>query len=92
MEAAVNSALEHQQKIFSDKLKEVENRQRIREGGPLVVYEQLPRNAAIPLDLVKSIPSFDGKQDEYVAWRTAAVNVYEIYKPYLGIPGCRNHT
>jgi len=61
---------QHQQKIFSDKLKEVENRQRINDGGPLVVYEQIPHNAAIPcnepLDLVKSIPSFDGKQDEYV--------------------------
>lgn len=87
MEAAVNGALEYQQKIFSDKLKEVENRQRINEGGPLVVYEQIPHNSAIPcnepLDLVKSIPSFDGKQDEYVAWRTAVVNAYEIYKPYL---------
>lgn len=36
------------------------------------------------LDLVKTLPEFSGKIDEYVAWREAATLAYEVFEPFDG--------
>lgn len=37
----------------------------------------------VKLDIIKSVPDFDGAHDEYVAWQSA-LDGYEIFKPYAG--------
>lgn len=39
----------------------------------------------VKLDIIKSVPDFDGAHDEYVAWRQSALDAFEIFKPYAGI-------
>lgn len=39
---------------------------------------------SISLDCVKSIPEFNGTQDEYVHWRQSAIDAYELFRPYIG--------
>lgn len=36
----------------------------------------------IPLDVIKSVPNWNGEQDEYVARRQSATDAYELFKPY----------
>jgi len=38
----------------------------------------------VKLDIVKSLPTFSGSHDEYVSWRPAALNAYEVFKRYKG--------
>jgi len=37
-----------------------------------------------PLDIVKTIPEFDGKQENYVSWSQAANAAYNVFKPFNG--------
>jgi len=52
------------------------------------VYEQISIIEGIkcdePLDIVKSLPEFDGRQEQYISWRQSATVAYEIFKPFLG--------
>ncbi|XP_043862784.1 uncharacterized protein LOC120457838 isoform X5 [Drosophila santomea] len=34
--------------------------------------------------MIKSVPEFDGKQENYVSWRQAATAAYKIFEPYEG--------
>lgn len=36
------------------------------------------------LDAVKSLPEFNGSQEQYVSWRQAAMAAYELFKPHEG--------
>jgi len=36
------------------------------------------------IDIIKSVPELSGTQDEYVAWRQAAIHAYDPFKPYNG--------
>lgn len=36
----------------------------------------------ISLDVVKSMPDFDGAQEDYVAWRQSATDAYELFRSY----------
>lgn len=38
------------------------------------------------LDIVLSLPDFEGKEDTYMSWRRAAHDAYEIFKDYDGSP------
>ncbi|KAH8334815.1 hypothetical protein KR067_012428 [Drosophila pandora] len=38
----------------------------------------------VKLDIVKSLPTFNGSHDEYVSWRQAALDAYEVFKKYDG--------
>lgn len=38
----------------------------------------------VKLDIVKSLPTFSGNHDEYVSWRQAASDAYEVFKRYDG--------
>jgi len=37
-----------------------------------------------PLDIIKSFPEFEGKQETYVFWRQAAKAAYKVFEPYNG--------
>jgi len=52
------------------------------------VYKRVVPNPAVrcdvKLDIVKSLPTFSGSHDEYVSWRQAASDAYEVFKKYDG--------
>ncbi|KAH8405581.1 hypothetical protein KR215_003225, partial [Drosophila sulfurigaster] len=52
----------------------------------IVTYEKIDTNVKcdVRLDIVKSVPSFEGVQDKYVSWRQAALDAYEIFRRYKG--------
>lgn len=37
----------------------------------------------IKLDIIKSIPEFNGSQDDYLAWRLCAMDAYKLLKSFI---------
>jgi len=58
------------------------------EAPQIITYEKITVNPEVrcdlPLDIIKSVPEFSGTQEEYVAWRQAAIYAYDLFKPYNG--------
>jgi len=88
IETAVNAVLVHQAKNFEEKLKIVEGK---FESTQIVAPEvEIFKDAEIDvsvkcdetLDVVKSIPNFEGKHETYVSWRKSAHTAYKIFEPY----------
>lgn len=90
VQAAVAQALAQQQVSFQAQLTAVQEQiTSLRVDAPQVeVFQRISVDPTvrcdIPLDLIKSIPEFDGTQDDYVAWRQSATDAYERFKPYNG--------
>ncbi|KAH8405451.1 hypothetical protein KR222_003593, partial [Zaprionus bogoriensis] len=90
IESAIRAALEHQAKEFDAKLNAITKQMReMQSTVPEVqTYEKIRIEGNVecnePLDIVKSIPEFDGKQENYVSWRQAATAAYEVFSPYDG--------
>ena len=61
---------------MSIEVPQVEPYKRI-SGDPQINYN-------IPLDIIKSVPEFNGGSKEYVAWRQSAVDAHELFKPFDG--------
>lgn len=87
VEAAVREALQFQADIlkveFDAKLAEISRELqglRVSNAPQVEVYEAVEVVQGIPcdepLDIVKSVPEFDGKQYQYVSWRQAATAEY----------------
>lgn len=94
VEGAVNSALiEQERRLKSEFRAELEavrgqvNALQI-ESPQVEVYQRVTIDPTIrcevKLDIVKSVPLFDGNHEQYVSWRQAAVDAYEIFKRYVG--------
>ncbi|KAH8394466.1 hypothetical protein KR222_010964, partial [Zaprionus bogoriensis] len=94
VETAVKAALAYQatemRREFDAKLSAVTQQLgNLKNVTPEVeVYERIRIISGVgcdeSLDIVKSIPDFDGKQDNYVSWRQAALTAYEVFEPYVG--------
>lgn len=93
MEAAISDALQKQQKLFNEKLAlimgELESLKTKDDVPKIERYEEIklePERVRCdePLDMVKSVPEFDGKQENYVSWRQAATAAYKIFEKYEG--------
>ncbi|XP_070132574.1 uncharacterized protein [Drosophila bipectinata] len=60
----------------------------IVQAPQVEVYERVTPDPTIEcgvkLDIVKSLPTFSGSHDEYVSWRQAALDAYEVLKRYKG--------
>ena len=84
------SALAAQKVDFDAKLLELNSRIAgiSMSTSPVEVYKEIEIRPNItcdePLDVVKSLPDFEGKQETYVAWRKAAHVAYNIFKNYDG--------
>lgn len=83
---AVRSALSQQQSQINSITQEI---QRLQVKTPAVVsYQKITVvpgvKCDIKLDIIKSVPDFSGAQDQYVAWRQAAIDAYELFKPFDG--------
>lgn len=50
----------------------------VREYTPQIIDDSIRCDEA--LDVIKSLPSFDGNESAYVSWREAAVNSMQLYK------------
>lgn len=90
LEFAVNSALENQARVFEQKLLEMENKfRRTLVSAPEVeVFTDAVITPGVKcdetLDIVKSLPDFEGKIETYVSWRKAAHTAYKIFENYVG--------
>lgn len=94
IEGAVNSALLEQERRLKDEFRaELEtvrgqvNALRI-ETPQVETYQRVTIDPSVgcevKLDIVKSVPNFNGNHEEYVSWRQAAIDAYEIFKRYVG--------
>lgn len=92
IDGAVRSALAEQENRLKqefraevDAIKQQVNSLQI-DTPQVEVYSRISIDPAVrcevKLDIVKSIPEFDGEQSDYVAWRQSAVDAYEIFRPY----------
>jgi len=90
VEGAVASALALQERSFEQKLLDVQK----RLGGVNINTPEVEayRDAEIrisvscseTLDIMKSLPDFEGKNETYVSWRKAAHTAYKVYEKYDG--------
>ena len=66
IETAVTAALEHQERVFNTKLNEITRKLQTLPSPEIEQYEEMDIDECIrcdePLDIIKSIPKFDGKQ------------------------------
>jgi len=81
---AVRSALSQQQSQINSIAQVI---QRLQVKTPAVVsYQKITVvpgvKCDIKLDIIKSVPDFSGAQDQYVAWRQASIDAYELFKPF----------
>ena len=88
IQAAVKAANEKQKKIFDRKISELTNKVINLGGEHVEEFREIVINNLIKcdesLDLVKSLPEFDGKLEQYVSWRQAAHTAYKIYENFNG--------
>lgn len=90
VEAAVSSALAVQEQSFNQKLQDIkEHLGRVNIGTPEVeTYKDAEIRITVmcheTLDIMKSLPDFEGKNETYVSWRKAAHTAYKVYEKYEG--------
>lgn len=86
--AAVSAALSSQKEEFDKKLNEIAKRFTSTSIANVESFEEVRILGTVrceeTLDLVKSLPEFDGRQETYVSWRQAAHTAYKLYEPYDG--------
>ena len=90
VEAAVSSALAAQEKSFNEKLQEIKQGfQKVSVGTPSIeVYKDAEIRASVvcveTLDVMKTLPEFEGKNETYVSWRKAAHAAYKVFENFDG--------
>lgn len=90
VDVAITAALSTQRQIFEAQVTELKNRvQTIAVPTPEIEsYREIEiiqgRQCDESLDIVKSLPDFEGKHETYVSWRQAAHTAYKIFENYDG--------
>ena len=87
---AVFAATQNQAKIFNEKISELNNKISalqvttgdVEEFKEIIIDPSVVCNES--LDLVKSLPEFEGKIAQYVSWRQAAHTAYRVYENFNG--------
>uniref|UniRef100_W8BK27 Retrovirus-related Gag polyprotein from transposon gypsy n=1 Tax=Ceratitis capitata TaxID=7213 RepID=W8BK27_CERCA len=83
IENVVSSALAVQRENFEEKLKGISGR--INEIETFKEIEIIPgKHYDESLDVIKSLPDFEGKHENYVSWRQAVHNAYKIFENFVG--------
>lgn len=90
VQAVVNAALKAQQQEF-EKKKFEQLTKKVTDLGikaEIKVYEEITIVDGIRCDeshdIIKSIPEFEGGQENYVSWRQAAHNAYKVFEKSNG--------
>lgn len=90
VDSAIQAALAVQRQTFDKQLKLIENRfSEIVVSTPDVeTYREISIVPGVQceesLDIVKSLPDFEGKHETYVSWRQAAHTAYKLFEKYDG--------
>lgn len=90
VQAAMTGALQQQREDFERKISRLTDQigKLSTTGKTPTTYEPVKIIANVrceePLDLVKSLPEFDGQVSNYVSWRQAAHTAYEVFRNYQG--------
>lgn len=90
LEAKVQAALDKQASLLEEKIAFLTNQlSRTTVSAPQIeIFREIEIVPEIicnePLDIIKSIPEFDGKMENYVSWRQAASAAYKVFEPYNG--------
>ena len=87
---AVFAATQNQAKIFNEKISELNTKRSalqvttgdVEEFKEIIIDPSVVCNES--LDLVKSLPEFEGKIAQYVSWRQAAHTAYRVYENFNG--------
>lgn len=90
IDTAIVSALRIQREAFEKQLEEVKHRfdNFTVSTSEVEKYKEIEiisgRQCDESLDVVKSLPDFEGKHENYVSWRQAAHTAYRIFEPHQG--------
>lgn len=90
VDSAIQAALAVQRQTFEQQLKVIENRfNDFTVSTPEVeTYKEISIIPGVKcdesLDIIKSLPDFEGKHETYVSWRQAAHTAYKIFEEYDG--------
>lgn len=90
IESAVRSAILAQKTELDKKIEEVSKRltsisigqNEVKPYEEVKIYSSLSCDES--LEVIKSLPEFDGKIENYVSWRQAAHNAYKVFEKYDG--------
>jgi hypothetical protein len=88
IETSVKAALDHQAKSFASQLQEIEEKFKSSQitSPEVEVFKDAEIDTSVEchetLDIVKSVPDFEGKHETYVSWRKAAHTAYKIFEVY----------
>lgn len=67
---------------LTSRLANIENPLQVEEYKPVEIMEGVECNE--PLDIVKSLPEFNGDANRYVSWRQAAITAHRLYEGFNG--------
>lgn len=86
---SIAAALQIQKREFEEKVESLTRQfTEITSGNSVETYTEAQINPNIKceecLDVVKSLPEFDGQQNNYVSWRQAAHAAYKIFERFEG--------
>lgn len=90
VETAIGAALRSQKQTFDKQIEELNKKfsDIVVRTPEVVPYKDVEIRTGIQcdesLEIVKSLPEFDGKQECYVSWRQAAQTAYKIFEDYEG--------
>ena len=90
METAICAALKSQKQTFDKQIEELNRKfKHVLVRTPEVIpYKDVEIGPGIQrdesLDIVKSLPKFDGKQERDVSWRQAAQTAYKTFETHMG--------
>lgn len=89
VESAVSGALEAQKLDFERKLSDAVKNLTVTQNKPEVeIFKEIEivegHRCEECLDIVKSLPEFEGKQGTYVSWRQAVHSAYKVFEKYDG--------
>lgn len=90
VQSLIAAALKCQQQEYDNKLELVTKQMKdlTKVKTEIQVFEEVKIIEGIrcdeSLDVVKSVPEFDGKQETYVSWRQAAHTAYKVFERFNG--------
>lgn len=90
VEVAINSALRSQKTVFEKQIEDLNRKfnECVVQTPTIETYRDIEiipgRQCDETLDIVKSLPDFEGKTETYVSWRQAAQTAYKIFESSEG--------
>lgn len=67
---------------LTQRISQLEIPRQVREYQPITINENVRCEES--LDIVKSLPEFNGDEARYVSWRQAAFAAYKLFEPHVG--------